>query len=117
MLEAVGGTTRVYITDTHAFAAVYVGSGTGSTEAATRGVRAYYGNVDVNYLTDKYGSWLMLDPTSSFYAGGLPGKTAQVKVKATGENGINRAWTFLDTREVKVIDVNPKAGLEASFIN
>jgi transglutaminase-like putative cysteine protease len=117
MLEAVGGTTRVYITDTHAFAAVYIGSGAGSTEAATRGVRAYYGNVDVNYLTDKYGSWLMLDPTSSFYAGGLPGKTAQVKVKATGENGINRAWTFLDTSEVKVIDVNPKAGLEASFIN
>ncbi len=117
MLEAVGGTTRIYLTDTHAFAAVYIGSGAGSTEAAIRGVRAYYGDVDVNYLTDKYGSWLMLDPTSSLYAGGLPGKTAQVKVRATGENGTIRAWTFVDTGEVKVIDVDPEAGFEASFIN
>ncbi len=117
MLESVGGTTRIYLTDTHAFAAVYIGSGVGATEAATRGVKAYYGDVDVNYLTDKYGSWMMLDPTSSLYAGGLPGKTAQAKVQATGENGTNRAWTFLDTKEVKVIDVSPEAGLEASFVN
>lgn len=109
MLEAVGGTTRIYLTDTHAFAAVYIGSGTGATDAATRGVRAYYGNVDVNFITDKYGSWLMLDPTSSLYAGGLPGKTAQVKVQAIGENVTSRAWTLLDTGEVKVIDVNPEA--------
>lgn len=109
MLEAVGGTTRVYLTDTHAFAAVYIGSGTGATEAATRGVRAYYGNVDVNFLNDKYGSWLMLDPTSSLYAGGLPGKTAQVKVQDTRKYEISRTWTFVDTGEVKVIDVNPEA--------
>lgn len=108
MLEAVGGTTRIYLTDTHALAAIYIGSGDGAIEAATKGVRAYYGNVDVNFLTDKYGSWLVLDPTSSLYAGGLPGKTAQVKVQATGENKTNRAWTFLDTGKVKVIDINPE---------
>ena len=27
MIEAVGGTTRVYLTDNHAFAAVYIGNG------------------------------------------------------------------------------------------
>ena len=80
MIEAVGGTTGVYLTNNHAFAAVYIGNGTGATEAAVKGIRAYYGNVDVNYLTDEYGSWLMLDPTSSLYAGGLPGKTAQAKI-------------------------------------
>ena len=117
MLESVGGTTRIYLTDTHAFAAVYIGNGAGAIEAATRGVKAYYGDVDVNYLTDKYGSWLMLDPTSSLYAGGLPGKTAQAKVQAAGENGTYRAWTFLHTKEVKVIDVSPEAGLEAPFAN
>lgn len=69
MLEAVDSKTRIYLTNTHAFAAVYIGNGTKATEAAVNGARAYYGNVDVNYLTDEYGSWLMLDPTSSFYAG------------------------------------------------
>jgi len=115
MLEAVGGTTRIYLTDTHAFTAVYIGRGKEASEAATRGIRAYYGNVDVNYMTDKYGSWLMLDPTSSLYAGGLPGETAQVKVQAAGGNGASRAWTFVDTREVQVIDINPDAWLENPF--
>ncbi|AKB78969.1 hypothetical protein MSHOH_2486 [Methanosarcina horonobensis HB-1 = JCM 15518] len=109
MLEAVGGTTRVYLTDNHAFAAVYLGNGTDSTEAAVKGVRTYYGNVDVNYLTDEYGSWLMLDPTSSLYAGGLPGKTAQTKVEAVGENETYRSWTFVNTTEVKVIDISTRA--------
>jgi transglutaminase-like putative cysteine protease len=117
MLEAVGGTTRIYLTDTHAFAAVYIGDGTKATEAAVKGVRAYYGNVDVNYLTDEYGSWLMLDPTSSFYAGGLPGTTAPVNIQAAGGKEIYRTWTFVDTSEVKVIDISPMAGFEAPSIN
>ncbi|MDW5551881.1 transglutaminase family protein [Methanosarcina sp.] len=108
MLEAVGGTTRVYLTNTHAFAAVYIGNGTDATNAAVEGVRAYYGNVDVNYLTDEYGSWLMLDPTSSLYAGGLPGKTAQAEIKVTGGNETYRSWTFVSTNEVKAIDINPR---------
>jgi len=111
MVEAVGGTTRVYLTNTHAFAAVYIGNGTSATDAAVRGVRAYYGNVDVNYLTDEYGSWLMLDPTSSLYAGGLPGKTAQAKVKAAEGNETYRSWTFVNTSEVKSIDINPRWSL------
>ncbi len=105
MIEAMGGTTRIYLTDTHAFAAVYIGNRTKVTEAVVRGIRACYGNVDVNYLTDKYGSWLMLDPTASLYAGGLPGTTAQVKIQTTGKNETQRTWTFFKTSEVKVIDI------------
>lgn len=108
MLEAVGGTTRIYLTNNHAFTAVYIGNGTDATEATVKGVRAYYGDVDVNYLTDKYGSWLMLDPTSSLYAGGLPGRTAQVKVKAAEGNETYRSWTFVNTSQVRVIDINPR---------
>jgi transglutaminase-like putative cysteine protease len=107
MLEAVGGTTRVYLTDTHAFAAVYIGNGTAATDSAVKGIRAYYGNVDVNYLTDRYGSWLMLDPTTSLYAGGLPGKTAQTRVQESYKNKVQRSWAFIDTTEVKAIDINP----------
>ncbi|RXA16935.1 transglutaminase family protein [Methanosarcina sp. MSH10X1] len=108
LLEAVGGTTRVYLTNSHAFAAVYIGNGTAATDASVKGVRAYYGDVDVNYLTDEYGSWLMLDPTSSLYAGGLPGKTAQARVKAAEEDETYRSWTFVNTSEVRVIDINPR---------
>lgn len=109
MIEAVGGTTRVYLTDNHAFAAAYMGNGTDAVETTVKGVRAYYGNVDVNYLTDEYGSWLMLDPTSSLYAGGLPGRTAQTKIQGVGENETYRSWTFVNTTEVKVIDISTKA--------
>jgi transglutaminase-like putative cysteine protease len=108
MIEAIGGTTRVYITDNHAFAAVYLGKGSDPTEAAIKGVRSYYGNVDVNYLTDEYGSWLMLDPTSSLYAGGLPGKTAPAKINGLEENETGRTWTFVNTSEVKVIDISAR---------
>jgi transglutaminase-like putative cysteine protease len=107
MLEAVGGTTRVYLTNTHAFTAVYIGNKTSDVNASVKGIRAYYGNVDVNYMTDEYGSWLMLDPTSSLYAGGLPGNTAQVKVKAANGNKTYRSWTFLNTKDVKIIDIDP----------
>ena len=107
MLEAVGGTTRVYLTDTHAFAAVYIGNSTSETKAAVEGIRTYYGNVDVNYLTDEYGSWLMLDPTSSLYAGGLPGQTAQAKIQTFEENETYRSWTFSNTSKIEVIDINP----------
>ncbi len=108
LLEAIGGTTRVYLTDTHAFAAVYIGNGTNETEASVEGIRAYYGDVDVNYLADEYGSWLMLDPTSSLYAGGLPGKTAQVRSKENEGDEAYRSWTFVNTSVVKVIDIDPR---------
>jgi transglutaminase-like putative cysteine protease len=111
MLEAVGGTTRIYLTNSHAFTAVYIGNGTDAINASVKGIRAYYGNVDVNYLTDEYGSWLMLDPTSSLYAGGLPGKTAQAKIKAAIGNKTYRSWTFVNTSEVRTIDINPRRPL------
>ncbi|WP_243684080.1 hypothetical protein [Methanosarcina barkeri] len=53
----------------------------------------------------------MLDPTSSLYAGGLPGKTAPAKVKAAEGNETYRSWTFVDTNEVKAIDINPRWSL------
>lgn len=107
MIEAVGGTTRIYLTDTHAFAAVYLGNGTKAIEAAVKGIRAYYGNVDMYYLTDKYGSWLILDPTSSFYAGGLPGTAVQAKVQVAGREETYNTWAFVNTSEVEVIDISP----------
>lgn len=107
LIEAVGGTTRLYLTDNHAFAAVHIGNETETTNGIIEGVRAYYGNVDVYYLTDDYGSWLMLDPSSSLYAGGLPGTTAPAKV-VTVENpdAPLDSWTFVNTSRVQVVDIS-----------
>jgi transglutaminase-like putative cysteine protease len=97
LVEAIGGTSRIYLTDTHAFASVYIGNAS-NTALTIEAIRQYYGDLPVYYTTDEYGSWLILDPTSSVYAGGLPAGTAPVK----------GGWTFRDTSQVIVIDVAPK---------
>jgi transglutaminase-like putative cysteine protease len=94
LIEAIGGTSRVYLTDTHAFATVYIGN---DIEEVGRSIENYYGSVPIYYTTDQYGSWLMLDPTSSIYAGGLPSGTAPT----------DEGWTFLNTSTVTVIDIAP----------
>lgn len=96
MIESIGGTTRIYMTDTHAFATVYIGSG-GSAENIVKAISSYYGPVTVYYATDDHGSWLILDPTASLYAGGLPGGAAPTS------NG----WTYLNTSTVDIIDIVP----------
>ncbi len=95
LVESIGGTSRIYLTDTHAFAAVYIGN---NTEEITTAIGEYYGPVPIYYTTDEYGSWLMLDPTSSIYAGGLAGGTAPTEY----------GWTFLNTSKVTVIDIAPQ---------
>lgn len=97
LVESIGGTSRIYITDNHAFAAVYIGHGTDTTDIV-EAVRQYYGDLPVYYASDEYGAWLMMDPTSSVYAGGLPADTAPVK----------DGWTFQNTSKVIVIDIAPK---------
>ncbi|MEZ5335906.1 MAG: hypothetical protein R2741_12070 [Methanolobus sp.] len=69
LVEAIGGTSRIYMTDTHAFAAVYIGN---ETADIADSINEYYGSVPVYYTTDGHGSWLLLDPTSSLYAEELP---------------------------------------------
>jgi transglutaminase-like putative cysteine protease len=96
LIESIGGTSRIYLTDTHAFTAVYIGDEE-NTMDIVEAIRKYYGPVPVYYTTDEYGSWLMLDPTSNVYPGGLPGGTAPT----------DDGWTFLETTQVTVIDIAP----------
>jgi len=97
LVESIGGTARIYMTDTHAFAAVYAGDES-NIENVIGSIQNYYGPLPVYYTSDEYGYWLMMDPTSSVYIGGLPGGTAPV------EGG----WTFLNTSQVTVIDIAPQ---------
>ena len=97
LIEAIGGTSRIYLTDDHAFAAAYIGNDTQHIEEIAEAIRQYHGPVPVYYTTDEYGSWLMLDPTSSMYPGDLPGGTAPTK----------DGWTYLNTTTIRTIDIIP----------
>lgn len=69
MVEAIGGTARVYITDNHAFAAIYIGKDI----SLLKSIDAYY-HANLNYalLHDEFGYWIVADPLAYFYLGGLP---------------------------------------------
>lgn len=95
LVEAVGGTTRLYLTDDHAFAAVYVGN---DIDEISRVISEYYGSVPVRYIQDATGSWLVLDPTSSMYAGDLP----------DGAVSSGDKWWFERTNKVTVVDIMEK---------
>lgn len=95
LVEAVGGTTRLYLTDNHAFAAVYVGN---DIDEISKVISEYYGSVPVRYLQDDTGSWLVLDPTSSMYVGDLP----------DGAVSSGDKWWFEKTSKVTVVDVMEK---------
>lgn len=94
LVEAIGGTSRIYLTDTHAYAAVYIGTEE-DIDRVSEAIEQYYGCVPVYYATDKYGCWLLLDPSAGMYAGSLPVETAPT------ENG----WTYTRKTNVTVIDI------------
>lgn len=95
LVEAVGGTTRLYLTDNHAFAAVYAGN---DIDEISKVISEYYGSVPVRYLQDDTGSWLVLDPTSSMYVGDLP----------DGAVSSGDKWWFEKTSKVTVVDIMEK---------
>ncbi|MCM1986221.1 transglutaminase-like domain-containing protein [Methanococcoides seepicolus] len=97
LIEAIGGTSRLYITDTHVFATAYIGKGEEASKI-TDAVKDKYGGVPVYYTTDEYGSWLIMDTTSGLYAGDI---SADATPSANG-------WKFTDTEEVIIIDIVPK---------
>ncbi|NIA10148.1 MAG: hypothetical protein GWP10_10600 [Nitrospiraceae bacterium] len=105
LVSSIGGTTRIYMTDNHAFATVYIGDGMKAKEVLDD-IDAYYGtNLFFATLKDKFGYWLVADPLGSFYLGGLP-----VGGDAVGPPLSNNLykWDFTETGHVNSIDVMRK---------
>jgi transglutaminase-like putative cysteine protease len=97
LVEAIGGTTRIYLTEDHAYAATYVGNGS-TGDGVITALREYYNGAPVYYTTDEYGSWIVLDASSGMYAGDLPAGAAPA-----GPGG----WTFLKNENITVVDIAP----------
>ncbi len=101
MVNEIGGTSRVYLTNDHAFAAVYVGNTSEEFEAASDDIQSYYGTVlKTHAMVDETGYWVIADPLGTFYMGGL----------AVGQSPVemyNGSWntTFEETDLIHAIDV------------
>lgn len=101
MINSIGGTTRIYLTDNHAFATVYIGDDA-MVNDILKGVESYYGtNLFFALIEDDFGYWLVADPLASLYMGGLPAGGEPVGISS---NNIYN-WDFIDTNHVNAIDV------------
>jgi hypothetical protein len=81
MIHEAGGTSRMYLTNDHAFAAIYVGNTTTSFSRVQREVSEYYrNNAEIHALEDETGYWLIADPLGSFHFGGLAVGATPAKV-------------------------------------
>ncbi len=100
MVNEIGGTSRMYLIEGHAFAAIYVGNTTGDLRNATESIGAYYDQeLKIYHLEDETGYWVIADPLGSFYFGGSP-----VGAEPTS-GGYNWGWTFNETTVVHAIDI------------
>ncbi|MEW5937912.1 MAG: transglutaminase domain-containing protein [Candidatus Thermoplasmatota archaeon] len=127
MAMHLGGTARVYLLDDHAFAAFWAGDDPGIVRSA---LESYYGTeIDLRYLVDEWGAWLVADPLGSLHLGGLPVNAAPVDesegwdftetllllpVDCTGSQGEVRPWE--DARTWSVALVASGALLVASLL-
>jgi len=95
LIEAIGGTTRLYTTENHMFAAVYIGT-ENFTNSIVDAIENYYNTpLTLHYLIDGDDVWLLLEPTGGFYAGSLP----------VGAKPTETSWSFENVRIITVVDV------------
>lgn len=99
MVKDAGGTARIYIADApdnHAFASVYIGKDLSLLESIDS---YYHANLNYALFKDNFGYWLVADPLSSFYLGGLP-----VGGYVTSIDGKTYQWS-IETNKLYAIDV------------
>ncbi|KYK29589.1 MAG: hypothetical protein AYK23_01620 [Candidatus Proteinoplasmatales archaeon SG8-5] len=108
MVHHAGGTARMYLTEGHAFAAIFVGNSTAELQQAAVGVRSYYGS-DVKLMAfhDETGYWMFADPLGSFHFGGLA-----VGAVPSADTALDLNATFEDTANVYTVDIT---GVAASL--
>jgi hypothetical protein len=105
MMIALGGSARMYMTDSHAFTGLYIGDES-NIYAITQAIHSYYRtDVSLFYLKDELGVWLMVDTIGSLYLGGLPLGAVPAK---DGLSGDGWSWGFTETESFYITDVIPK---------
>jgi transglutaminase-like putative cysteine protease len=108
ILTSMGGAVRMYMTDSHAFAGLYVGNSTG-VDSIVYGIQKYYRtNVTVFFFNDELGYWLLVDTIGSIYLGGLPlGAVPIIRnpVEGSAYPDQSVSWGFTGTENLFITDV------------
>jgi hypothetical protein len=100
LIGALGGASRIFLTDKHVFAAVYAGNET-NFRMIERAASLYYGQeLELEYIIDKFGYWIIADATQASYFGCLPQSGVPLGL---GGWGFNSNVTTMD-----IVDVIPK---------
>jgi hypothetical protein len=95
LVESIGGTTKLYYSDDHMFAAFYSGDNE-STEKIKQDIRKTYDVPYVVSLPDEYGNWITLDTTCGYYPGDLPCNTGIVNSKVVLLNNSKLTEVYVD---------------------
>jgi transglutaminase-like putative cysteine protease len=109
LLISIGGAVRMYLTDSHAFVALYIGNDS-SVDPILEALQDYYNsNIPLFWFSDELGNWLILDAIGTFYAGGLPlGAAPVVNTDDNGSgSGSEWTWDFTETKNLYVVDIKP----------
>lgn len=114
IISAIDGTARICMTDSHAFALLYIGKSTSTRDGVISAINSYY-RADLSYawLHDELGYWLVTDTIYSLHLGGLPlgaeplTNDADDDLQITGldDNTTSWSWNFDNTEAVHIIDV------------
>jgi len=109
LLIAIGGTVRMYMTDSHAFLGLYIGNGSNIQDIGNA-IRSYYGtDLPLFYFEDDLGAWLIFDSVGSIYPGGLPLGGVPVNIKSEDGGGATSSktwsWGFAETKKLYITDI------------
>lgn len=112
MIGAISGTSRVYMTDSHAFAAVFIGSTEGKRDGVLSAIDSYYGTeLRYAWFADVLGYWLVIDPIGALHPGGLPlggepkSDGAPDDPMISSSDADLQPWDFTGTDELYIIDI------------
>jgi transglutaminase-like putative cysteine protease len=107
LVMSIGGTARMYMTDTHAFVSIYIGDDRGVRNNILDAIEKYYGATDLPFawFEDDLGFWLVADTGSSFYLGGLTIDTIPAKSSIGYES---LSFAFVDITKLFSVDIIPE---------
>jgi len=116
LTESIGGTARIFITDSHAFAGVFIGSTTQERDDTVDAINRYYRTSLVTcFFHDELGYWLMADTLRMSVLGGLPGGSAPMLMSESEKDMVpelasdllidHLTWDIIDSQKLQVVDV------------
>ncbi|UCF08419.1 MAG: hypothetical protein JSW28_01655 [Thermoplasmata archaeon] len=98
-IGALGGTTRIYLTQSHVFSVLYIGNETAKNGILDAIERYYKTEPNFVLFSDEKGYWIAADPAGSWYLGGLPADASPAHMPS------GYGYNFENTTDIHVVDV------------